>query len=71
MNLAKSIFARLSRASAGGGIVARMFEDFSVMVQDNELRAPSFAATERTQGWLDAIWKAGLEYEASAKGVSS
>ena len=71
MNLAESIFARLSRASNGRGIVARMFEDFSAMVQDNELRAPSFAATGRTQGWLYAIWKAELEHEASAKGVSA
>lgn len=50
---------------------ALMFEDFSVMVQDNEFREQSIAVTERTQGWLDAIWKAGLEHEASAKGVSS
>jgi hypothetical protein len=67
MNLAKSIFVRLLRASAGGGIVARMFEDFSVMVQDNELREQSIAVTERTQGLLDAIWKAGLEHEAKVR----
>ena len=52
-------------------VAVLMFEDFSVMVQDNALREQSIAITERTQGWLDAIWKAGLEHEASVKGVSS
>jgi predicted dehydrogenase len=42
-----------------------MYEDFSVMVQDNALREQSIAATERTQGWLDAIWDAGLKHEMS------
>ena len=41
-----------------------MFEDFAAMVNDAEWREASIAATERTQGWLDAIWTSALENES-------
>jgi len=43
---------------------ALMFEDFASMANDPEWREASIRATERTQGWLDAIWESALENES-------
>ena len=43
---------------------ALMFQDFASMVADADWRERSILASERTQRWLDAIWKRALENEA-------
>ena len=43
---------------------ALMFQDFASMVSDPDWRERSILASERTQRWLDAIWKRALENEA-------
>jgi len=43
---------------------ALMFEDFAAMVSDAAWREASIHSTERTQRWLDAIWKSALENES-------
>ncbi len=43
---------------------ALMFEDFASMVNDPEWRETSIRSTERTQGWLDAIWNSAVENES-------
>ena len=43
---------------------ALMFEDFAAMVNDEEWREASIHSSERTQGWLDAIWNSALENES-------
>jgi hypothetical protein len=40
-----------------------MFEDFAAMVGDAERFEASVTASERTQEWLDAIWKKGVQNE--------
>ena len=42
---------------------ALMFQDFSALVADMQLREASIAASEQTQEWLDAIWNSALENE--------
>jgi predicted dehydrogenase len=36
---------------------ALMFEDFAALIDNPELRGASIRASERTQGWLDAVWQ--------------
>ncbi len=43
---------------------ALMFEDFAAMVSNAEWREASIRSTERTQRWLDAIWKSAMENES-------
>ena len=43
---------------------ALMFEDFAAMANDAERREVSIHSTERTQGWLDAIWNSAQENES-------
>ena len=42
---------------------ALMFEDFAAMVGDEDWKARSIRASERTQRWLDAVWNSALENE--------
>jgi predicted dehydrogenase len=43
-----------------------MFEDFAAMVGDDDWKARSIRASERTQQWLDAVWKSALENEIAS-----
>ena len=43
--------------------IGLMFQDFASMVADADWRERSILASERTQRWLDAIWKRALENE--------
>jgi predicted dehydrogenase len=40
-----------------------MFEDFAAMVRDPKWREASIRISERTQGWLDAVWASALANE--------
>jgi predicted dehydrogenase len=42
---------------------ALMFEDFAAMAGNQELLEASIRASERTQEWLDAVWKSAIENE--------
>ncbi|MEO8019576.1 MAG: Gfo/Idh/MocA family oxidoreductase [Pseudomonadota bacterium] len=44
---------------------ALMLEDFAAMVGDADHFEASVAASERTQGWLDAIWTKAMQNERS------
>ena len=43
-----------------------MFEDFAAMVGDDDWKTRSIRASERTQQWLDAVWKSALENEITS-----
>jgi hypothetical protein len=40
-----------------------MFEDFAAMVDDPAWREASIRVSERTQGWLDAVWESAIGNE--------
>lgn len=42
---------------------AFLFENFAAMIGDSSLQAESIRTSERTQAWLDAIWRSALENE--------
>ena len=44
---------------------ALMFEDFAAMVGKPKLIEASIRASERTQGWLDAVWNSAIENEGA------
>ncbi len=41
-----------------------LFENFAAMIGDSSSLAASIRASERTQAWLDAIWRSAIENEA-------
>jgi predicted dehydrogenase len=53
---------------AGARGATLMFEDFAAMVGDSALLEASIRASERTQGWLDAVWDSALANEAKSSG---
>lgn len=54
---------KLVEVAADKPEAALMFEDFAAMIGNPELLAASSQASERTQKWLDAIWKSAISNE--------